>query len=288
MVRLALVLTLALLASLSSGQHQGEEINRLVRRLEPTRDTLAHWAVMDRLTRIGKPAVEPLIAALSTPKSSVRGAAIWILGEIGDPHATALLLKLVRSRDQSCLAVSVEALGNLGAKEAIPDLKTLTTHEEMVVRNEAAYSLARLGDVGVIPQLLKIMATGGYTEFGGCAYGPYLKPWGIAAAQALGMLGKTALPEILAAVDSTDPNLHKGGVIALGFVQDEIALARLRDYAQGPPSWDRVEAYGGLARLKDKRGLEIMLQRLGDEHETYMLLRALEIWPAPEALPRLA
>jgi len=103
------------------------------------------------------------------------------------------LLSQARSDDQAdqrCLAC--EALANLGATAAIPDLRRLfRTDRSTKVREQAALSLGQLGDAQIVEELLVAMRRTGTSKAKSMAH---------AACRALGSLGDSrALPALMGA-----------------------------------------------------------------------------------------
>jgi len=77
-----------------------------------------------------KEALEPLIKALSDPNFDVRCAAAFSLGEIPDERAITALLILLKceEEDPEVQLATVEALGRLGDKQALEQIKRIEEH----------------------------------------------------------------------------------------------------------------------------------------------------------------
>ncbi|MBI3912137.1 MAG: HEAT repeat domain-containing protein [Armatimonadetes bacterium] len=99
-------------------------------------------------------AVDPLIAKLN--RRATRRAAVGALGRIGDPRATAPLLRLL-PEDETLRVEIVLALGQIGSPEAVPDLVEhgLGGVSE-TVRQAAADALRRIGGPAV-PTLINAL-----------------------------------------------------------------------------------------------------------------------------------
>ena len=78
------------------------------------------------------------------------------LGDIGDSRAGPALLRLSRSQDGLVRLGAVQALGNVGFKDAVPELAHIVDDEAAppLLIKKAIVSLGKLGDAGAIPALL--------------------------------------------------------------------------------------------------------------------------------------
>lgn len=104
------------------------------------------WIAKDALARIGPPAVEPLIAALSHANPDVRFMAVRTLGELGDPRALAALDAMIENEpDETNRQLARSTLKNL----LIDSLQSGEAH----VRRIAVEGMARLGDARTIEPL---------------------------------------------------------------------------------------------------------------------------------------
>ena len=86
---------------------------------------------------IGKPAVEPLIAALKDDNVLVRLKAAWALGEIGDPRAVEPLIAALSDPDSDVRERAAIALGTIG-KPALEPLLSKLKDTDATVRMAAA------------------------------------------------------------------------------------------------------------------------------------------------------
>jgi len=69
------------------------------------------------LGKIGKPAVEPLIAALKDKDSRVRYSAAWALGKIGDKRAVEPLIAALKDKDSTVRRDAAWALTKITGKD---------------------------------------------------------------------------------------------------------------------------------------------------------------------------
>ncbi len=196
------------------------------------------------------------------------------LGDIGDVRAGPALLRLSRSQDGLVRLSAVQALGNIGFKDAAPELAHIVDDElsPPILIKKAVVSLGKLGVAGAIPALLhglvlersgvSFLPESSYALFllGAPAVEPLLKvaqdedaaylAWAkennraaagtyAKAALVLGDLGDArAVPVLLAKLKYTDPDPNPGTAKLLTNLVREFAanaLGRLRAQEAAAP-----------------------------------------------------
>ncbi len=148
-------------------------------------DMLVASDAMKGLKRIGAPAVEPLVNAMSATKplscqlamealreidpgkarevaldllqrgiTDARSAAMRTISRVGGDEDIPLLIEALSDSDPyGVVRDAVEALGRLKAKDAVPALIITLDHPEEWIALRAAYALAAIGDKSAIPAL---------------------------------------------------------------------------------------------------------------------------------------
>jgi HEAT repeat protein len=76
-------------------------------------------ASMESLAKIGEPAVDPLLAKLDHPDSSLRYAVVEVLGDIGDARAADGLMMRLDDPQDDVQAGAADALERIGTGEAL-------------------------------------------------------------------------------------------------------------------------------------------------------------------------
>jgi len=109
------------------------------------------------LVRIGKPVVEPLVAALEDENSYVQGYAAWTLGEIGDPRAVEPLIAALKDKDPFVSERAAWALGEIKDRRAVEPLIAALNHEQWLVRTTAAEAVGKIGDRRAVEPLIVAM-----------------------------------------------------------------------------------------------------------------------------------
>jgi HEAT repeat protein len=171
---------------------------------------------VDVLTDIGKPAVNPLVAALKDNHPLVRRHAAEALGEIKDPRAVEPLIAALKDSDSLIRRHVVEALGKIGDLRAIkPLIAVLNEDRESHVRMSAAEALGRIGEPSVAEALISALKD---------------KHWSVRSCSAK-VLGKIkdplAVEPLVSALKDEDATVRGYAADALGEIKDARAVAPL-------------------------------------------------------------
>ena len=92
-------------------------------------------------------AIEALVPLLND--TGVNYHVAWALGEIGDRRATQPLIGALASHDPFMRISSIQALEQLGATEALPQIRALLTDQAMATNNGARVSVGDTARVAV-------------------------------------------------------------------------------------------------------------------------------------------
>lgn|GEM_PF-6312622 len=126
-------------------------------------DEIVRWYAVDVLGNIrNKDAVIGLIHRLRDFSSKVRSKAAYTLGFIADdavvPELISYFQCISKTSDDECWSV-IDALGNIGSKNAIPELHRFLAKSSGFLKETAIFALGKLGDKSVIPALLHMLKT---------------------------------------------------------------------------------------------------------------------------------
>lgn len=127
-----------------------------------------HDEARNELLEIGKPAVEPLLEALSSEKTDLRFMACEILAELRDERAIPALLKLLKDHNElgsSVASVAARALGRLGNPQVIPALRACLPTMDIELRYEIIHALGTLRATDAIPQIIPLITDTARTRF---------------------------------------------------------------------------------------------------------------------------
>jgi HEAT repeat protein len=213
---------------------------------------------------------------LEDPEPAVRGAAAEALGHLGAKEAVHDLLKLLRDVDASLRGAAARALGCLGAEKYAPELRMLLTDQVASVRGAAAEALGRVRDKQAVPVLLKLLQDVDDSPRG-------------AAAEALGRLGaKEAAPQLRVLLKDPEPVVRARGADLLGRLGAPEAVPDLLNLCDDQ-ALVRLSAARALGRLDDKKAVPQLLKLLRDAEQPVrgVAAEALGRLGAKEAVPEL-
>ncbi len=112
------------------------------------------------LIKIGAPAVDPLIVALTHPRAKVRGNAALVLGTIRNERAIAPLIAALKDSDPEVRMWAAVALGEMPNKHSVEPLISRLEDADNDVRSYAAYSLGIIGDRRSVEPLISSLRNG--------------------------------------------------------------------------------------------------------------------------------
>ena len=168
-------------------------------------------------TRIGKPAVKPLIADLKDNDPLVRSNAVKALGIIRDPRAVEPLIAVLNDRVPLIQRQAVKALGSIDDLRAVePLIGVLGDREKKPhVRMSAAEALGKIGDTSAVEALVAAL-NDQYWEVRGYA------------AEALGKIrDPRAVEPLIAALKDQDATVRGNAVDGLAKIKDPRVIEAL-------------------------------------------------------------
>jgi HEAT repeat protein len=176
----------------------------LVQALKHQKDGLVKYNAALALTKIGAPAIEPLLDSLDDDDADVRLEASWALGQIGDTRAVVPLVEALRDEDWYVRKQASLALCNMKSPESTVPLVQALRDEDWFVRQQAARILGAIGDARAVKPLASTLKD----------EDPVVKE---EAARALGRMGDpgAAADAILASLKDDDPAVRADAVATL-------------------------------------------------------------------------
>jgi len=112
------------------------------------------------LVKIGPPAVNPLIHALTHPRPKVRGNAALVLGNIRNERAIPPLIAALKDSEPEVRMWAAVALGEMPHKQSALPLVSMLRDEDNNVRSYAASSLGKIRDKRSIEPLIQSLRDG--------------------------------------------------------------------------------------------------------------------------------
>lgn len=163
----------------------------------------------DKLVKLGKPAVKPLIEALNGKHGNVQWDAAEALGKIGDKRCVESLIQALDNEDHVVRKKAAEALELIGDERGIEPLIDLLCDENEDIKMKAAEALDSLGwkpddETSKVDYLI---AKQSWDE--------------------LVKIGKPAVDPLIEMIGAWDIGIRNGVTIALGKIGDERAIEPL-------------------------------------------------------------
>lgn len=121
------------------------------------------------LRKIGKPAVEPLIASLRSENWIFRAHASATLGGMEDPRVVEPLILTLADENRIVRINTAIALGRIRALRSVDPLIAALEDEDWLVRRYVARSLGELGDTRAVKPLIDALSDKGFRAAGDAA-----------------------------------------------------------------------------------------------------------------------
>ncbi|HEX6940532.1 MAG TPA: M56 family metallopeptidase [Longimicrobiales bacterium] len=254
-----------------------------VDRVDEVTDAVTHqfWRGWQRKAQPGDSvAVAALIAALRDSIPSVRAAAVYALGEIGDPRAVPALAAVVRSdSDAEVRRGAVWALGEIGDPAAVPALGAAAASDDADIARMAVWALGEIGDPAAVPALAAALRNSDAEVRSHAAW-------------ALGEVGEeSAVTPLAAALDDAIADVRRMAAWALGEVSPDRAPSALVAALTDGDAEVRKAAAWALGEVADPAAAPALAEAIEDENED---VRRTALWalgeiggePARDALLR--
>jgi len=215
----------------------------------PTSEIIARWDSAKRLERLAmtdamienrEKSLPVLRSTLSSGTQSQKLLACVLLSEMRDKESIKLLTSLAEGSDLRVSLNSLNALRDMGAREATPRIRQILLGKNLYIGTKVCCLLAlgRLGTAAHVPDIKVFLHDPDPTVQ-------------IAAATALGMLqnadGKSVL---ITAARSKNPSLSGDAIEGLGSLDDPDSEKILEEVLQTPGSSWKTEAQISLAKLR--------------------------------------
>ena len=234
----------------------------LVQILSEKIDPSVRQAVVATLGKIGKPAVEPIIAALKEERTTTRINAIEVLEGLADKQATGPLTDTaLRDPSQSVRDRALDALAKLAATDPTVSEKFMATVEDEKakpeIRSRAMKALGRIAGTGLAIDSLVTMLENAEADI-------RLR---CAAAAALGQSGNSAaVAPLVKALEDKKAPVRLWAAVALNGQSTAEAVSGLTKALQDEDDRVRVRAADALAAVQDPKVIDPLVKAAGDQH----------------------
>ncbi len=208
------------------------------------------------LARIGRPALRPLVAALSAASPQARAHAAYGIGEMDgrDGRAEALpqLMIALKDDDDGVREACVRALGEISDPEAVPALLGALRDKAAPVRSSVAWALGEIEDPRAVVVLVKAVADVDVEVRRQAA-------WALGEIEDL-----AAVPALLTALKDADAKVRSQAAWALGEIEDRRAVAGLSGALQDTDVDVRKQAAWALGEIADPSASAPLAKALRD------------------------
>jgi len=232
----------------------GRRVDVLVRILKDADNRGEKRQAADQLSRMGEPAVEPLLSLLKEKDSNVRGYSAGALGGTKSERAIGPLISLLHDEDRYVRQTAAGALGRIGSVQAVPPLAEALQDRQRGIAIAAAGALGQIKHPDVVPLLISVLQDPGTNAMG-------------AAAGALADLGaKEAIGPLIQCLEEM-PNCPYDAVGAalwkLG--SDRAVDAWIIGLKKASFWYPRTVCAAALGKHKLEKGLPAIVEALKDE-----------------------
>jgi HEAT repeat protein len=218
-----------------------------------------------KCVELGKPAVDPLIAALSNQDKNARQGIVDALGKIGDARAVEPLVAALKDSDFLVRILTAEALAKIGDARSVEPLIAALGDENQSVRKKIIAALAKIkGNVQIKPLISILMdkdkgvymaAAQALDDLGWAPVSAEDKTWYLIAKQEWGKLkalGEPAFETIYAAQKDDHEVVREKAAAAFEKILENLLL-EIKDelaYTQAfPMKFIRLDKFGGATQI---------------------------------------
>jgi HEAT repeat protein len=228
--------------------------------------------MLSALARLGVPLPpERFLPLLNDPFEAARAAACRVAGDHKIREAIPQLLERVRDADWNVRQSAIEALGKLGAREAVPRIREALNHEVTV--SQAARALAAILGRDAVPELVvRLKSFNRYTRQE-------------VVATLLAMNAKEAAADLVPLLADEDPMVRHAVEVGFARLQAGDRVEQIAALLEHPESDVQVSAAKALCRLGSRRGVPRILEA-GPSEALFLLnaLREPELWARLDGL----
>jgi HEAT repeat protein len=252
-----------------------------------------------------------LLHGLGSRDASLRQSCAEALGFLHSHKAVQPLLAAIKSdANYSCRSAYVSALGYIGDRTVVPQLKAVLNDKSEVemVRSRTALALARMGDPSGRAHLanmldsslpaMQIMGLNGLAQLGDPEVLGYLNTalessyeevWVTAVYLFAGTGPAAALPVLRARLSSSNEALQRRAALAMGAVGSDDAVPYIDRALRVGSLQERILGCELMARLQRTDKAPLLIEKLQDSHTLVRqaAATALARLKAAEALPAL-
>lgn len=248
-------------------------VPRLVSEMRNSRN---NWLIGGALSKMGAPAVEPILELLEQADASTTVDCIYLLGEIQDRRAISTLVRYLEDPREKVRMYSVTALLRIGGPRSVEAVLSRLTREGKGLEGFILEALLRYGQKSLEPVLQNLKS-----------HNPKVRK---EAAYLLGGLGDVrAVEALISTLQDPDPAVRQNAVYALGTLtgtisEPKVVIDALSKLLSDPDEKVVSAARKGLVGFGD-RSVKVLIQACsrGSIDEILAALNGLREIGSPEA-----
>ncbi len=243
----------------------GEEaVPYLLDRLD-TQTAREKWILIDILSKIGEPAVMPLIEYLKSDNKDEVKLASRILGDIKDKRAVRPLAELLNKEDYNIRSYACESLGKIADTAAFAEVSSCLRDSVDVVRKSAAVALGKMKDSRAIPFLIRGLSDPHFSVR-------------MTSASALVEIGEPSVGPLMELLNTSfDTTAVHLAIEALGKLKAKRATKALLEKLEDEDWATRAFAVEALGEIGDKKGIKAIKRLKKSETHPFVLKKIDEV-----------
>jgi len=230
-------------------------IDPLIKALEDSNRNVREWAAL-ALVKIGRPAVEPLRAAIKSKNDSVKWQTVAILGLINDSNATETLSQTLESNNSTVRYWAAASLGQIKDNRSRDALISVLGDGNETVRNEAGWAVQSLAGEGTADLLIRLLKDNDPNRR-------------MAAAHSLDDPAEVrAAPALIEALHDSEPGVRSEAAAALGWRGESQAIMPLIEILDDPEEQVRKDGIKALTAIGSPATGPLILAMNGSDNIT--------------------
>jgi len=240
-----------------------------------TQSAREKWTLIDIVSKIGEPAVMPLIESLKSDNKDEVKLASRILGDIKDKRAVSPLIELLDKEDFNTQSHACESLGKIGDTTAFAHISSCLKDSVEVVRKSAAVALGKMSAMGrsafggkegrAIPYLIEGLSDPHFSVR-------------MSAASALVEIGEPSVKPLIELLNlSTDTIAIHLAIESLGKLEEKHATKPLLKKLEDKDWATRAFTVEALGEIGDKKGIKAIKNLKKREAHPFVLKKIEEV-----------
>jgi HEAT repeat protein len=230
-----------------------------------TQSAREKWTLIDIVSKIGEPAVMPLIEYLKSDNKDEVKLASRILGDIKDNRAVEPLIGLLNKKDFNTRSYACESLVKIGDTTAFFHVSSCLKDSVEVVRKSAAVALGKMKESRAIPYLFEGLSDPHFSVR-------------MSSASALVEIGEPSVKPLIELLNHpTDTIAVYLAIESLGKLKEKYAVKPLLKELEDDDWATRAFTVEALGEIGDKKGIKAIKNLKKRETHPFVLKKIEEV-----------